>query len=216
MAKKEFAVFGLGEFGSSIAIALEENGCQVMAIDREEERVQEISEYVTHAACANVADQAVVQSLGVRNMDGVIVGIGEDMESSIMATICAKECGAPYVLAKANSDIHATVLKKVGADQVIFPEKAMGVRLGRNLASGNFIDTIELSKKFSMVEVATLEKWKGKSLRQLNLRSKGLNVIARKGENEEMVLIVDPDRMLMGDETFIIIGNNKDLERELL
>ncbi len=216
MAKKEFAVLGLGEFGSSIAIALEENGCQVMAVDRDEERVQDISDYVTHAACANVADQSVIQSLGVRNMDGVIVGIGEDMESSIMAAICAKECGAPYVLAKANSDIHATVLKKVGADQVIFPEKAMGVRLGRNLASGNFIDTIELSKKFSMVEVATPEKWKGKSLRQLDLRKKGINVIARKGENEEMVLIVDPDRILTGGETFIIIGNNKDLERELL
>lgn len=216
MAKKEFAVFGLGEFGSSIAMTLEENGCQVMAIDRNEERVQALSDYVTHAACANVADQAVVQSLGIHNMDGVIVGIGEDMESSIMATICAKECGVPYVLAKANSDIHATVLKKVGADQVIFPEKAMGVRLGRNLASGNFIDTIELSKKFSMVEIEVPKKWIGKSIRSLNLRTKGINIIARKGELEDIVLIVDPDRIIQGDETYIIIGNNKDLERELL
>ncbi|MCD2492198.1 TrkA family potassium uptake protein [Lacrimispora sp. NSJ-141] len=216
MAKKEFAVFGLGEFGSSIAIALEENGCQVMAIDRNEARVQEISEFVTHAACANVADQAVVKSLGVQNMDGVIVGIGEDMESSIMATIGAKECGVPYVLAKANSDIHATVLKKVGADQVIFPEKAMGIRLGRNLASGNFIDTIELSKKFSMVEIEVPESWVGKTLRQLDLRNRGINIIARKGEMEDIVLIVDPDRIIQGHETFIIIGSNKDLERELL
>lgn len=216
MAKKEFAVFGLGEFGSSIAMTLEENGCQVMAIDRDEEKVQALSDYVTHAACANVADQAVVKSLGVHNMDGVIVGIGEDMESSIMATICAKECGVPYVLAKANSDIHATVLKKVGADQVIFPEKAMGVRLGRNLASGNFIDTIELSKKFSMVEIEVPAKWIGKSIRTLNLRSKGINIIARKGELEDLVLIEDPDRIIRGDETYIIIGNNKDLERELL
>ncbi|QNM04300.1 potassium channel family protein [Qiania dongpingensis] len=216
MAKKEFAVFGLGEFGSSIAIALEENGCQVMAIDSNEARVQEISEFVTHAACANVADQAVVKSLGVQNMDGVIVGIGEDMESSIMATISAKECGVPYVLAKANSDIHATVLKKVGADQVIFPEKAMGIRLGRNLASGNFIDTIELSKKFSMVEIEVPQSWVGKTLRQLDLRNRGINIIARKGEMEDIVLIVDPDRILQGHETFIIIGSNKDLERELL
>lgn len=216
MAKKEFAVFGLGEFGSSIAIALEENGCQVMAIDRDEEKVQALSEYVTHAACANVADQAVVKSLGVQNMDGVIVGIGEDMESSIMATICAKECGVPYVLAKANSDIHATVLKKVGADQVIFPEKATGVRLGRNLASGNFIDTIELSKKFSMVEIEVPKKWIGKNIRQLSLRSKGINIIAKKGDMEDIVLIVDPDKIIQGDETFIIIGSNHDLERELM
>ena len=122
----------------------------------------------------------------------------------------------PYVLAKANSDIHATVLKKVGADQVIFPEKAMGVRLGRNLASGNFIDTIELSKKFSMVEIEVPAKWIGKSIRTLNLRSKGINIIARKGELEDLVLIEDPDRIIRGDETYIIIGNNKDLERELL
>ena len=216
MAKKEFAVFGLGEFVSSIAIALEENGCQVLAVDSNQEKVQEISAYVTHAACANVADQAVVRSLGIHNMDGVIVGIGENLESSIMATICAKECGVPYVLAKANSDIHATVLKRVGADQVIFPEKATGIRLGRNLASGNFLETIELSKKFSMVEIEVPKKWIGKTIRELNLRSKGINIIARKGDLEDLVLIVDPDSVIQGSETFIIIGSNKDLERELL
>ena len=216
MAKKEFAVFGLGEFGSSIAIALEENGCQVLAVDSNQEKVQEISAYVTHAACANVADQAVVRSLGIHNMDGVIVGIGENLESSIMATICAKECGVPYVLAKANSDIHATVLKRVGADQVIFPEKATGIRLGRNLASGNFLETIELSKKFSMVEIEVPKKWIGKTIRELNLRSQGINIIARKGDLEDLVLIVDPDSVIQGSETFIIIGSNKDLERELL
>ena len=216
MAKKEFAVFGLGEFGSSIAIALEENGCQVLAVDSNQEKVQEISAYVTHAACANVADQAVVRSLGIHNMDGVIVGIGENLESSIMATICAKECGVPYVLAKANSDIHATVLKRVGADQVIFPEKATGIRLGRNLASGNFLETIELSKKFSMVEIEVPKKCIGKTIRELNLRSKGINIIARKGDLEDLVLIVDPDSVIQGSETFIIIGSNKDLERELL
>ena len=216
MAKKEFAVFGLGEFGSSIAIALEENGCQVLAVDSNQEKVQEISAYVTHAACANVADQAVVRSLGIHNMDGVIVGIGENLESSIMATICAKECGVPYVLAKANSDIHATVLKRVGADQVIFPEKATGIRLGRNLASGNFLETIELSKKFSMVEIEVPKKWIGKTIRELNLRSKGINIIARKGDLEDLVLIVDPDSVIQGSETFIIIGSNKDLERDLL
>ena len=171
---------------------------------------------MTHAACANVADQAVVRSLGIHNMDGVIVGIGENLESSIMATICAKECGVPYVLAKANSDIHATVLKRVGADQVIFPEKATGIRLGRNLASGNFLETIELSKKFSMVEIEVPKKWIGKTIRELNLRSKGINIIARKGDLEDLVLIVDPDSVIQGSETFIIIGSNKDLERELL
>ena len=99
---------------------------------------------------------------------------------------------------------------------MIFPEKATGIRLGRNLASGNFLDTIELSKKFSMVEIEVPSKWIGKSIRELNLRKRGINIIARKGDLEDIVLIVDPDRVIEGQETFIIIGSNKDLERELL
>ena len=95
-------------------------------------------------------------------------------------------------------------------------EKATGIRLGRNLASGNFLETIELSKKFSMVEIEVPKKWIGKTIRELNLRSKGINIIARKGDLEDLVLIVDPDSVIQGSETFIIIGSNKDLERELL
>ena len=216
MTKKQFLVIGLGQYGLSVARTLSGMGCEVVAVDMNEEKIQEIADEVTYAVTADATDEEVLENLGVNNMDAAVRAITNDMESSIMATICAKECGVPYVLAKANSDIHATVLKRVGADQVIFPEKATGIRLGRNLASGNFLETIELSKKFSMVEIEVPKKWIGKTIRELNLRSKGINIIARKGDLEDLVLIVDPDSVIQGSETFIIIGSNKDLERELL
>ena len=150
MARKEFAVFGLGEFGRSVALTLAKNGCEVMAIDSSSEKVQEIADSVTHAVKADATDMDVVRSLGLNNLDAVVIAIGNNLEASIMATIISKECGVPYVLAKASNDIHAAVLRKVGADEIIYPEKAMGVRTARNLMSGNFLDFIELSKSFSI------------------------------------------------------------------
>ncbi|MBU9728752.1 potassium channel family protein [Diplocloster modestus] len=212
MAKKEFAVFGLGEFGRSVALTLAKNGCQVLAVDWKVEKVQDIADYVTHAFRADVSDAEALRSLGLHNLDGAIIAIGENLEASIMATIVTKECGVPYVLAKAHNDIHGMVLQKVGADKVIFPERAMGVRTARNIISGNFIDTMELSNSFSMVEVVTPQNWIGKSLRQLDLRSFGLNVIARK-DGERIIPTPDPDRSALVDDTYIILGENEALEK---
>lgn len=213
--KKEFAVLGLGEFGSSLAIALENNGCQVLAVDRDEERVQQISDFVTSAICADVANQAVVNTMGLGNMDGVIVGIGNNLESSIMATICSKESGSKYVMAKANSDIQAEILRRVGADQVIFPEKAMADRLGKTLSSKSFLDAMEVSKKYSIVEVQAPARWIGKTVKNLDLRRRGINIIGRKREGEDIEIIVDPDRIIEASDTYIVIGANKNLDREL-
>lgn len=212
MARKEFAVFGLGEFGRSVALTLARNGCQVLAVDKVVEKVQDIADYVTHAFRADVADPEALRSLGLNNLDGVVIAIGENLEASIMATIVTKECGVPYVLAKAHNDIHGMVLERVGADKVIFPERAMGYRTARNLISGNFIDTMELSTSFSMVEIATPRDWIGKTLRELNLRSLGLNVIARK-EGEAIITHLDPDRPSVEEDTYIILGENEALEK---
>lgn len=129
-----------------------------------------------------------------------------------MATIISKECGVPYVLAKASNDIHAAVLRKVGADEIIYPEKAMGVRTARNLMSGNFLDFIELSKSFSMVEITPPPSWVGKSLRELDLRKKGLNVIACK-QGDNVITQLDPDTVLREGDDFIIVGQNEALNR---
>lgn len=213
MASKEFAVFGLGRFGMSIAETLAQNGCEVIAIDAEEERVQDIADKVTYAMKANVTEKEVLQNLGIGNLDGVIIAIAENLEASIMTTILAKELGAKYVLAKAQNELHATVLRKVGADAIIFPEKEMGARIANSLASGNFVDLIELSSKFSIAEVKTPEKWVGRNLRELNVRDKyGVNVIAvKRGDNVDAIM--DPNEPMHADETLILAGNKSDLQK---
>ncbi len=213
MTTKEFGVFGLGDFGRSVAIALASNGCQVMAVDVKEDRIQDIADYVTMAVRADVCDAETMRSLGIRNLDCVVIAIGGNLEASIMATIIAKEAGVPYVLAKAGNDIHATVLKKVGVDEIIFPEQAMGIRIARNLVTGKFIDLIELSSTFSMVEIAPPESWIGKTLRELNLRDRlGLNCIGCK-QGDDVDINLDPDLPLRRGVTYIIVGENKTLEK---
>lgn len=124
---KQFAVLGLGSFGYSMAITLEELGCEVVAVDSSEDKVQQIADEVSYAVCADIQDKDFIKALGARNLDGVVVAISENLEVSILATLLAKELGAPYVLAKAQSDIHADILKKLGADKVVFPCQCVGV-----------------------------------------------------------------------------------------
>lgn len=213
MWMKEFAVFGLGEFGKSIALNLAKCGCEVLVVDNDSEKVNEIADYVTYAVTADVTDYNVLKSLGIRSLDGVIVAIAENLESSIMATIYAKELGVPYVMAKAYTDIQATVLRKVGADAIAFPEKDMGARIAKNLVSGNFVDLVELSSKFSMVEMEVPESWQGMTLRELNPRDKlGVNVIAVKS-GEDVKVNPNPDTPFNKDEILIIVGDNHMLEK---
>ena len=213
MIKKEFVVFGLGRFGMSVAKTLAASGYEVMAVDSKEEYVQDIAEYVTQAVRADVSDVEEVRSLGIESMDVAIVAIASDMEASIMATILAKEAGIPYVVAKANSDMHAKVLLKVGADKIVFPEREMGERIAKNLISGNFIDMFELDSNFSMVEMAPPKEWIGKSLRELNIRHHyGINVIAKK-TGDRMDINMNPDEPIEGDAILIIIGDNKRLNK---
>ena len=212
MARKSFVVFGLGEFGQSVALTMAKNGYDVLAVDKRTDRVQEIADQVTRAVRANATDHEVMKSLGVDTMDGAIVGIGGSLEASILITIAAKECGVPYVLAKARESIEGRVLKRVGADEVVFPEQAMGVRIGQNLSSGNFTDIIELSSSFSMVEMKIPAAWEGKTLRELNLRALGLNIIARKN-GDDVTITLDPDGKMDADAIYIVVGSNKSLEK---
>jgi len=211
--RKEFVVFGMGKFGTSVAKALADNGCQVMAVDSEQSKVEEIAENVTYAVCTDVTDAEAIHSLGIRNFDGAIVAIGENLEASVLVTIIAKEMGIPYVLAKAQSELQAKVLKKVGADKIIFPEKESGIRIANNLVSGNFFDAIELSAKYSMMDLDVPEEWVGKSLRELNLRAtKKINIIGIKQEGE-FEITPDPDAPLTADEVLVIIGKNQTLSK---
>lgn len=213
MAKKEFVVFGLGRFGKSVALTLADSGCEVLVVDSDEDAIQEMADFVTYAVKADVTDIDVLSTLGISNFDGAIVGIGSDLEASVMVTILTKELGIPYVLAKAKTDLHAKILKKVGADAVVFPEKETGVRIAHNLLLGNFFDAVELSSTYSMMELDTPDEWDGKNMIELDLRAKyKINVIGIKRKND---LDINPaaDKKLKKDDVLIVIGENEMLDK---
>lgn len=211
--RKQFAVFGLGSFGKSVALTLESFGCDVIVVDNSYEKVQEISDSVAYAIRADASDPDAMKELGGRNLDAAIVAISEDMEAGIMATIISKEMGIPYVLAKAKNDLQGTILKKVGADEVVFPERDMGCRVAKNLVSAAFTDWIELSPEYSLTEKLIPKQWVGKSLVELKIREKyGMNVVGIMKDGHVDVTF-DPHEPLSEDCILIIIGANSVLEK---
>ena len=213
MANKEFVVFGLGRFGKSVATTLADSGCEVLVVDDSEDKIQEMADIVTYAVKANVTDVDTMETLGISNFDGAIVAIGENLEASVMVTILAKELGIPYVLAKAQNDLHAKILKKVGADMVVFPEKETGIRIANNLLLGNFFDAVELSSTFSMMEIGALSEWDGHSLRELNLRARyKVNVIGIK-KNGVLDINPDADMSVSRNDILVMIGKNEILNK---
>lgn len=210
MARKQFVVIGLGRFGSSIASTLYELGNEVLAIDTDEEIVQNISNKVTHAVQADGTDEATLRSLGIRNFDVAVVTIGADVQSSVMATLLVKELGVKYVVAKAQNELHGKVLYKLGVDRVVFPERDMGIRVGHNLCSSNILDYIELSPDYSIMEVSAISEWHGKTLRELNMRSKyGINLMAIKRGNDINLSPMADDVINEGDVLVVIGGTDQ-------
>lgn len=210
--KKQYVVFGLGAFGRSVALNLENMGCDVIVVDRSYERIQEIADSVSYAIRADVNDAEALEGLGGRNLDGAIVAIAENLEASIMAVMAAKEMGIPYILAKAKGDLNEKILKKVGADETIRPERESGERVAKTLISGTFADWIELSSDFSLVEVAIPKAWVGQTLAELRVRETyGVNVVGLIQEGNVNVM-VDPMEPLPEEGLLIVIGSNKNLE----
>ena len=151
---KQFAVLGLGSFGRSVALSLEKMGCDVMVVDDSYEKIQEISDKVSYAMKADVTDKDALQALGARNLDGAVVAVSEHPEANIMATLLCKEMGIPLVVAKAKDKLQGTILEKVGADSVVYPEIEMGGRIAKSMVANEFVDWIELSNDYSIVEIA--------------------------------------------------------------
>lgn len=210
---KQFAVIGCGRFGSSVARTLYGLGFDVLAIDSNEDTIQNIADTVTHAVQADATDENSIKSLGMGNFDVAIITIGSNIQSSIMATLIAKELGVKYVVAKAQNELHAKVLYKIGADRIVFPERDMGVRLAHNLVSSNILDYIELAPDYSIVEIASLSEWEGLSLRDLNMRAKyGINVMAIKRGTEINISPRATDMVKKGD-VLVVIGHNDDIQK---
>lgn len=213
MASKQFIVIGLGRFGSSIARTLYSLGNDVLAIDSSEDTIQEIADSVTHAVQADATDENALKSLGLRNFEIAVIGMGSDIQASIMVTLLVKELGVKYVIAKAQNELHAKVLYKIGADRVIFPERDMGIRVAHNLASSNILDYIELSPDYSIAEISAIPEWIGKSLREINMRSRyGINVMAIKRDNDINVSPTADDGVIDGD-ILVVIGGTVELNK---
>lgn len=208
---KQFVVIGLGRFGESVAKTLYSLGHDVLAIDMDEDAVQEISDYVTHAVQMDATDESALKTLGLRNFDVAVVTIGANIQASVMVTLLVKELGVKYIIAKGQSDLHAKVLYKIGADRVVSPEKDMGVRVAHNLVSASILDFIELSPDYSIMELRVLNEWSGKTLNELKLRSKyGINIMAvKKGEN--INIAPQADDILDKDDIIVAIGSANDL-----
>ena len=210
---KQYAVIGCGRFGSSVARTLYGLGYDVMAIDEHEDVIQNISDSVTHAVQADATDEASVKSLGIRNFDVAVITIGSNIQSSILITLIVKELGVKYVVAKAQNELHAKVLYKIGADRVVFPERDMGVRVAHNLVSSNILDYIELAPDYSIVEISALKDWEGKTLSELNMRAKyGINVMAIKHGSE---INISPNALdtIRKDDVLVVIGHNDDIQK---
>ncbi len=209
----QYAVIGLGRFGLSIAAKLFESGQEVLGVDVNEERVEDSHPYVTHSVIADSTDAEALKSIGIRNFDTVIVAIGNDIQASILSVLILKELGIKKVIAKALNKLHGQVLKKLGADWVVHPERDMGIRVAHQLLSPNVLNFIELSKNYSVEEVKVPSGMVGKTLRELDLRAKfNLSVIAIR-HNEEINISPSPDKIIDHGDVLVVIGENRDLEQ---
>ena len=210
---KQFIIIGIGKFGESIATNLYKMGHDVLAVDIDEERVQYIANKVTHAVQADATEEGTLEALGVKHFDGAVVTIGESVQASILITLLCKELGIRHVLAKAQNELHAKVLYKIGADRVVFPERDMGLRVAHSLVSTSFLDYIELTPDYSIVELKAAKDWQGKSLKDLNVRAEyGINIMAIK-QDDKVVVSPAADDTIQRDDVLVVIGKAEDIYR---
>jgi trk system potassium uptake protein len=211
--KGQYAVIGLGRFGSSLATTLYQAGNEVLGIDRNEERIEEYKDVVTYAVVADSTDEEALKKVGIRNFDAVIVAIGDDIQASILTVLVLKELGVNKVVAKAINKRHGQVLYKVGADWVVFPERDMGERVATQLMSPNVLDYIELAKDYSIEEVKVHPSMIGKNLRELNFRAKFNITVIAIISGGEVSISPSPDQIIKEGDILVVVGENKDLER---
>ncbi|WP_163539578.1 TrkA family potassium uptake protein [Gracilibacillus sp. YIM 98692] len=211
--KKQYAVFGLGQFGSSLVKEFSAMEVEVLAIDIDKEKVKEYSNIATHAIQANGIDENSLKQAGIRNVDHAFVSFGENIEASILTSLLLKELGVPKVWAKAQNEYHNKVLSRIGVERVIHPEREMARRIAHHTVSDNIIDYVELSEDYSIVEIVASDKLHNKSLTDLSVREKyGITIV---GIEREKKIMVSPsaDEHILKDDILIIMGHNTDIGR---
>ncbi len=211
-----FVVIGLGRFGSAVAEELCALGHQVLAIDTDEKAVQRMADKVTQAAVGDCQDPEVLEMLGVKNMDGAVVAFSNDIGTSVLITLNLKELGLPRIICKARNHSHREVLRRIGADQVVFPELESGRNLARTLANREILNYIELTERYGIVKLKVPARWVGKTLRDLNVRANyQVNIIAIQSGDEAIQPVPSPDYPFREGDLIFTLGDNESNERIL-
>ena len=211
--KKTYAVFGLGRYGVAVARELVRNGMEVIAVDTDEKIVNAAADELPICKCADVTDPDVIRQLGISNADVVVISMASNLEASVMAVTLCKEIGVKTVIAKCANEIHQKILRRVGADKVVFPENESGIRLARDMLSSGFVDMVTLAKNVSMIGLDVKPEWVGKNLIQLNLRRKySVNVVALR-RNDVVSVDIDPHAALEPGDKLIVIADTGKLAK---
>ena len=210
---KSILLIGLGRFGKHIAMKLHELNHEVMAIDKQEERVEDVLPYVTNAQIGDSMNEAFLRSLGVGNYDVCIVAIGNDFQSSLETTSLLKELGAKMVVSRAARDVHAKFLLRNGADEIVYPEKQLATWTAIRYSSDHILDYIELDDDCAIFEIAVPEAWVGKTVGEMNIRRKyNINIMALK-KGGKLELTITPDTRFTDGEAMLVLGNNRDMQK---
>ena len=210
---KSILLIGIGRFGKHIAMDLHRLNHQVMVVDDNEDRINELLPYVTNAQIGDSTNRDFLESLGVNNFDVCFVAIGKDFQSSLETTCTLKELGAKLVVSRAASDVHAKVLLRNGADEVIYPEKQIAKWASIRYSSDHILDYIELDESHAIFEVSVPKAWVGKSILQLDVRRKyNINIMGIK-QGGRMNVSVSPDTLLTEDITLLVLGEYKALQK---
>ncbi len=210
---KQFAVIGLGRFGTSVAVTLTTMGYEVLAIDNDEDRVNGIIEEVTHAVQVDALDEHALKAVGIRNFDVVVVAIGHEVQASILVTVMLKEMGVGKVVAKAQTALHGKVLERVGADKVVYPERDMGVKVAHALVSKNIMDQISLSPEYSLVEMVAPPQFVNKTLVESGARQKyGVSILAIR-RDKDMIISPNATQMIREGDVLVVIGKGEKLQK---
>ncbi|OGP80510.1 MAG: potassium transporter TrkA [Deltaproteobacteria bacterium RBG_16_49_23] len=212
---KRVIVIGLGIFGFNITKDLYENGIEVIAIDKDKEIIQKIRDYSTKAILADGTDKEVMESIGIQEDDVVIVSFGEDLAAATLITLHLKEMKIKHIIVKAPNEDHKHVLEKVGATEVVIPEKEMADKIAKSLISPNVLDYIPLSEDYTICELVPPPGFMGKTIAELHLRSRyHIEVIAvREVLPERIIMVPRADFVIKDSDILVVIGKEKDIQK---
>ncbi len=212
---KRFIVIGLGNFGFYVAKTLYEDGHEVLAIDRNRDRVANIQDLVSEAMILDAIHRESLKGLGVRQAEAVVVSMGDDISNSILTTLYLKELGARKIVAKCQDEDHARILEKLGAHEIIFPEKAMGQKVAKGLSKGNILDFIPLSEDYTIVEAAPPAEFIGRSLKDLKLKTIYHVYIIAVNQLIPPAFILSPpgDFVIKDSDGLVLLGREKDIQQ---